>query len=120
MTDNTNISMNSMSDNAIVETISNFIKHHRLEQNKTQSQLATEAGINRSTLVEFEKGNRANMITFIQLLRALNLLHVINQFEIQQQLSPIQLAELEQSKRKRATKTKLPLTQRMKKNKSNW
>ena len=120
MTDNTNISMNSMSDNAIVETISNFIKHHRLEQNKTQSQLATEAGINRSTLVEFEKGKRANMITFIQLLRALNLLHVINQFEIQQQLSPIQLAELEQSKRKRATKTKLPLTQRMKKNKSNW
>ncbi len=120
MTDNTNISMNSMSDNAIVETISNFIKHHRLEQNKTQSQLATEAGINRSTLVEFEKGKRANMITFIQLLRALNLLHVIKQFEIQQQLSPIQLAELEQSKRKRATKTKLPLTQRMKKNKSNW
>lgn len=118
--DNTNISMNSMSDNAIVETISNFIKHHRLEQNKTQSQLATEAGINRSTLVEFEKGKRANMITFIQLLRALNLLHVIKQFEIQQQLSPIQLAELEQSKRKRATKTKLPLTQRMKKNKSNW
>ncbi len=118
--DNTNMSMNSMSDNAIVETISNFIKHHRLEQNKTQSQLATEAGINRSTLVEFEKGKRANMITFIQLLRALNLLHVIKQFEIQQQLSPIQLAELEQSKRKRATKTKLPLTQRMKKNKSNW
>jgi transcriptional regulator with XRE-family HTH domain len=120
MMDNTNMSMNSMSDNAIVETISNFIKHHRLEQNKTQSQLATEAGINRSTLVEFEKGKRANMITFIQLLRALNLLHVIKQFEIQQQLSPIQLAELEQSKRKRATKTKLPLTQRMKKNKSNW
>lgn len=120
MTDNANISINSMSDNAIVETISNFIKYHRLEQNKTQSQLATEAGINRSTLVEFEKGNRANMITFIQLLRALNLLHVIKQFEIQQQLSPIQLAELEQSKRKRASKTKLPLTQRMKKNKSNW
>lgn len=118
--DNSNISINFMSDNAIVETISNFIKHHRLEQNKTQSQLATEAGINRSTLVEFEKGKRANMITFIQLLRALNLLHVIKQFEIQQQLSPIQLAELEQSKRKRASKTKLPLTQRMKKNKSNW
>ncbi len=105
-----------MSDDAIVETISAFIKHHRLEQNKTQSQLAAEAGINRSTLVEFEKGQRANIITFIQLLRALNLLHVLKQFEVQQQLSPIQLAELEQSKRKRASKTKTV----SKKTKSNW
>ena len=84
MTDKNNIKANALSDNAIVETISAFIKHHRLEQNKTQTQLATEAGINRSTLVEFEKGQRANMITFIQLLRALNLLHILKQFEIQQ------------------------------------
>ncbi len=104
--DKANKHINAMSDNAIVETISAFIKHHRLEQNKTQSQLATEAGINRSTLVEFEKGKRANIITFIQLLRALDLLHVLKEFEIQQQLSPIQLAELEQAKRKRASKTK--------------
>ena len=116
MTDINNINTSAMSDNAIVETISAFIKHHRLEQNKTQTQLATEAGINRSTLVEFEKGQRANMITFIQLLRALNLLHVVKQFEIKQQLSPIQLAELDQSKRKRASKTKTPT----KKTKSNW
>ena len=114
--DNNNINVSSMSDNAIVETISAFIKHHRLEQNKTQSQLAAESGINRSTLVEFEKGKRANMITFIQLLRALNLLHVLKQFEIQQQLSPIQLAELEQAKRKRASKTKTVT----KKTKSDW
>lgn len=116
MTDNNNMHINAMSDDAIVETISAFIKHYRLEQNKTQSQLAAEAGINRSTLVEFEKGQRANMITFIQLLRALNLLHVVKQFEIQQQLSPIQLAELEQSKRKRASKTKTAT----KKTNSNW
>ena len=116
MTDNNDININAMSDNAIVETISAFIKHHRLEQNKTQSQLADEAGINRSTMVEFEKGQRANMITFIQLLRALNLLHVLKQFEIQQQLSPIQLAELEQSKRKRASKN----IQSTKKPKSDW
>lgn len=114
--DKTNINISAMSDNAILETISAFIKHHRLDQNKTQTQLAAEAGINRSTLVEFEKGQRANMITFIQLLRALNLLQVLKQFEVQQQLSPIQLAELEQSKRKRASKTKIVL----KKTKSNW
>ena len=108
--------INTMSDNAIVGTIGTFIKHHRLEQNKTQSQLAEEAGINRSTLVEFEKGMRSNIITFIQLLRALNLLHVMEQFKITTQISPIQLAEMEQAKRKRATKTK----KTSKKTKSNW
>lgn len=56
MTDKTNMKGRAMTDNAMVETISAFIKHHRLEQNKIQSQLATKAGINRSTLVEFEKG----------------------------------------------------------------
>lgn len=108
--------INTMSDDAIVRSIGAYIKHHRLEQNKTQSSLAEEAGINRSTLVEFEKGMRVNIITFIQLLRALNLLHVMEQFKITPQLSPIQLAELQQAKRKRASKTKKAI----KKNKSNW
>lgn len=107
--------INSLSDNAIVGMMGRFIKHHRLEQNKTQAQLAEEAGINRSTLVEFEKGMRANIITFIQLLRALNLLYVLKQFQIQPQISPIQMAEIEQSKRKRASAKKT-----IKKNKSSW
>ena len=106
----------TLSDDAIVATIGAFIKHHRLEQNKTQGQLSEEAGINRSTLVEFEKGMRSSMITFIQLLRALNLLYVLDQFKIIPQISPIQLAEMEQAKRKRASKTKTSI----KKNKSNW
>lgn len=94
-----------LSDTAIIGIMGTFIKHHRLEQNKTQSQLAWEAGINRSTLVEFEKGNGANLMTLIQLLRALKLLQVLKQFEVQLQLSPIQVAEMEQNKRKRASKT---------------
>ena len=73
---------------------------------KSQSQLAEEAGINRSTLSEIEKGKRFNVITLIQLLRALNLLDVLQQFQAQQQLSPIRLAKLEQAKRKRAAKKK--------------
>jgi DNA-binding XRE family transcriptional regulator len=114
--DQTNIKWAAMSDNAILATIGAFIKYHRLEQNKTQSQLAKEAGINRWTLVEFEKGMRFNSITLIQLLRALNLLSVMEQFKIVSQLSPIQLAEMEQQKRKRAAKTKKTI----KKTKSDW
>lgn len=105
-----------MSDDAIVANLGEFIKHHRLEQNKTQSQVAEQAGINRLTLIEFERGKRISIITFIQLLRALNFLHMLEQFKINPQLSPIQLAEMEQAKRKRATRTK----KTSKKTKSNW
>ncbi len=109
-------SPNSKSDIAILKDIGAFIKHHRLEQNKSQGQLAVEAGINRSTLSEFEKGMPANILTLIQVLRALNLLHITKQFEVHQQISPIQLAEMEKAKRKRAAKTKKATA----KTKSRW
>jgi transcriptional regulator with XRE-family HTH domain len=98
--------LESMSDNALVERLGLFIKHHRLQQNKTQSQLAEEAGINRSTLNAFERGMRSNIITLIQLLRALDQLQVLQAFEISPQISPILLAEMEHAYRKRASKKK--------------
>lgn len=105
--DKTNIIRPAMSNNAILEIMGSFIRHHRLNQNKTQSQLANDAGINRSTLFEFEQGRGGNLISLIQLLRALNQLHALDQFEVQQnELSPIQLAELAQAKRKRASRIK--------------
>ena len=96
----------AISDAAIVQSLGEFIRHHRLEQNKTQHQLAREAGINRSTLVEFEHGSPTTIMTLVRLLRVLNLLHVLDRFEVTPQISPIQLAELEQSQRKRASKAK--------------
>ena len=102
--DNSNNIWQSMSDHAIIENIVSFIKHHRLEQNKTQAQLAYEAGINRSTLTLIESGKVGSLLTLIQLLRALNQLNVLYQFQIKTQLSPIQLARLEEVKRKRAVR----------------
>jgi transcriptional regulator with XRE-family HTH domain len=94
------------SDHHILKELGEFIKHNRLQQNKTQQLLAKEAGINRSTLSEFEQGKRSNTITFIQLLRALNILNVLEVFKIEEQISPLQLAKLEKKKRKRARKVK--------------
>ena len=102
--DKTNINNTGMSDNAIAQRLGLFIKHHRLDQNKTQSQLAKEAGMNRSTVFEFEHGRGGNLVSFIQLLRSLNQLSLLEQFEITQQISPLQLAEMEHAKRKRASK----------------
>jgi transcriptional regulator with XRE-family HTH domain len=106
----------TLSDAAIVAEMGAFVKHHRLALNKTQSQLAEEAGVSRSTIVDFENGMRANIITLVQLLRALRQMHVLNEFKVKIQPSPIQLAEMDLSKRKRASKSKV----KSKKRKSDW
>jgi DNA-binding XRE family transcriptional regulator len=94
----------AMSDAALMKSMGSFIKHHRLEQNKTQMMLAEEAGINRATLSSIEKGVNSNIITYIQLLRAMELLHLLQVFQVEQQISPIQLARREKLSRKRASR----------------
>jgi transcriptional regulator with XRE-family HTH domain len=105
MSDNSYNNYLALSDNAVLEKLGTYIKHHRLSQNKTQQQLATEAGINRTTLLDLEQGQRANLLTFIQILRALHLLDTLKSFEIETQISPILLAEMQQKYRKRASKS---------------
>jgi transcriptional regulator with XRE-family HTH domain len=90
------------SDISLLKTLGAFIRYHRVRQNKSQSQLAGEAGIVRSTLSLFERGENTSILVFIQLLRALKLLHMLQAFEIREELSPLQLAKIEQSRRIRA------------------
>jgi len=92
----------SMSDAALLTTIGQFIQETRLQQNKTQSQVAIAAGINRTTLSQVEQGNGGTLITLIQILRALEQLPVLKVFEIEKKISPLQLARLELKKRRRA------------------
>ncbi len=113
---NTNIEWLSKSDKSIVSIIGEYIKHHRLIQNKTQANIAEVAGINRWTMSKIENGEPISLISLIQILRALNLLDVLNIFKIQTQLSPLALAKLEKQKRQRASKD----DDRNKENKSEW
>jgi len=97
---------NAMSDNQIARQIGEFVKHHRMTQNKTQATLAKNAGISRSTLSLLERGETVTIATLIQVLRVLDQLQVINGFTIIQQPSPLLLARAEKGKRKRATSPK--------------
>jgi len=103
MMDKDNINIKMASDLSLLEDIGNFIRQQRLEQDKTQSQLAEEAGICRSTLVELEQGKRSNTITLIQVLRALSKLEVFENFRKSAKVSPLLLAKLERESRKRAS-----------------
>lgn len=92
----------AMSDPAAIEVLGAFIRKTRLMQNRTQQEVSEAAGINRSTLVQLEKGNGGTMLSFIQILRALRQLQLLEIFEVKQELSPLQLAEIEKKKRQRA------------------
>ena len=94
----------SMSDLAITKTIGQFVKHHRLLQNKTQNEVAQSANISRSTLSLLERGRTVTLATFIQVIRVLELLQVFEQFKITPTISPLQIAREDQQKMKRASK----------------
>jgi transcriptional regulator with XRE-family HTH domain len=106
MTENSYKNWTAMSDKVLLKHIGDFIKYHRMEQNKTQDTLATEAGISRSTLSLLERGESVTLLTLIQVLRMLDQLQVMDTFRIEKQISPIQLARMEQKKRKRVREKK--------------
>jgi transcriptional regulator with XRE-family HTH domain len=92
-----------MSDKALAMQIGAFIKHQRMEQNKTQDVLANTAGISRSTLSLLERGETVTLATLLQVLRVLDQLHVMEAFKIQQIMSPLILAKMEKNRRTRAS-----------------
>lgn len=92
---------NAISDDGIARQIGEFIKHHRIQQNKTQEMLAKDAGISRSTLSLLERGETVTVATLIQVLRVLDQLQVFDGFTIIRQPSPLLLAKYEQKKRQR-------------------
>lgn len=104
--ENSDINTYSKSDLYYLSVIGDYVRSSRISQNKTQSELAEEAGINRTTLGQLEKGNPVNVLSLVQVLRALKKLHLLSEMEIKPQLSPLQLAAIEQKQRQRAGRQK--------------
>jgi transcriptional regulator with XRE-family HTH domain len=106
MNDKSYIEWKAMSDKSLMETIGNFIHTNRLNQNKSQDQVAADAGISRSTLSLLERGEKVRIDSLIQVLRVLDLLYVMDIFKIQDQISPIEYARLKRKERKQASPRK--------------
>ena len=91
-----------MSDKALVETMGTFVKYHRLNQNKTQSNVSKDAGISRSTLSLLERGEKISLSSLMQVLRVLDLLYMMDVFKVDNEISPIEYVKLQKNKRQRA------------------
>lgn len=102
MTEKSFTELMSMSDKALAEYLGKFVRHHRMEQNKTQDELSKAAGISRSTLSLLERGETVTVTTLIQVLRVLDQLAVLSAFEVVETISPLALAKLQKEKRQRA------------------
>ena len=94
----------SMSDNDLSKAIGSFVKHHRLNQNRTQNQVSEDADISRSTLSLLEKGKPVKLNSLIKVLRVLELLYIMDIFKIETETSPIEYAKLQKKARKQRAK----------------
>jgi len=99
---NTNINWVELSDSSIVAQIGNFVKKNRLQQNITQAKLAEMAGLNRWTISQLENGESVTLTSLIQILRTLDLLNALSQFEVIDEISPLEYAKLKKKEKTRA------------------
>jgi transcriptional regulator with XRE-family HTH domain len=102
----TNINYTQLSDGAIVAHIGSFVKHTRIKQNKTQAQLAKMSGLNRWTLSQIENGESITLSSLLQILRALDCLYVLDQFNYSEEISPLEYAKLKKQQTKERVRNK--------------
>jgi transcriptional regulator with XRE-family HTH domain len=108
MMENTNIKWHELSDNALQTMIGQFIQQSRIRQNKSQQEVANAAGINRSTLSQIENGRGGTLLSLIQILRVLDQISFLKNFQVEEKVSPLYLAKMEMKKRRRTRKTNDP------------
>ncbi len=96
-----------MSDKAIIETICKSIKQLRLNKNVSQEDLSQMSGVNRVTISRLENGQAINLMTMIQLLRALEQLHLLSDLNVQPEISPILIMEQQLKWRKKASSPRI-------------
>lgn len=97
------ISWQSMADPVIVEVIGNNLKQMRLNKNLTQIQLANLSGLGRATISCMESGRAATTLTIVQVLRALGKFDILNAFNEDAILSPLQMLRMKKRQRRRAS-----------------
>ena len=90
-----------MTDKAITQELAQRIEQLRLEQNKTQQQVADAIGISRVSYGKLEAGE-AKFVNVIATLRVLGQLQQFENFLPDSTFSPIEMLKMKGKKRQRA------------------
>ena len=92
-------------DLEVLQEMGARLRAYRLQRNLAQSDLATSAGVNRTTIRDIEAGKDSQLSTLVKLLRALGKLEDIDAFLPKPSVSPIQLMKSQGKPRQRARKS---------------
>jgi transcriptional regulator with XRE-family HTH domain len=108
------------SDDAAIALLGERLAKHRLSQNRTQAQLAKEAGVSKRTLVRLESGLSTQLTNLVRILRALDLLKNWDNLVPAPMASPLEQLRTQGSQRKRASRRRKPAKERPAKNAWSW
>ncbi len=103
MPENNTIDWTNLSNPAMLREIGRLLKTMRLKRNLTQEEVSEKAGLDRTTVVQLEKGRSATLLTFIQILRVLERLDALDGLQEAVETSPLQAAKLLAKTRMRAS-----------------
>ena len=98
------MSFYSATDQSILAEIGDRIRRRRLDRNLSQGDVAERAGLDRTTVGALEREGRATLLSFVQVLRALDALDELDGFLPAQGPSPLELAKLQGKQRQRASR----------------
>jgi transcriptional regulator with XRE-family HTH domain len=93
---------NENSDKAVLDELGARLARTRLEQNVSQEQLATAAGVSKSTVERIETGREVKLTSLVRILRALGRLELLDRLLPEPLPSPIERARLQGRRRQRA------------------
>jgi len=91
----------NLTDAAVLAELGRRLERHRLERNRTQAELAADAGIGQATVQRAERGESVQLTSLIKLLRALDLLAGLDLLVPESIELPIAQLEREQRRRRR-------------------
>jgi putative transcriptional regulator len=92
----------SMRDEAILALLGERLARYRLDRNRTQAEMADEAGVSRRSIYKAESGQVVTTAVLIRLLRAYGLLERLDLLVPEPPVSPIALLEAKGRQRQRA------------------
>lgn len=98
---------NEMNDNEILQKIGAKLRELRLEQNIKQKEIADRCGLSNFSISQMETGHNTSLLSFVQVLRALNRLDMLDSFLQKKELDPLVYEEFllsQQPKRKRVSR----------------
>lgn len=96
------VDFNLASPDQISASLGEQLANIRLSQNRTQEQVAVEAGISRATLARLERGQGVSLDTFIRILMALKLQAHLEHFLPDYSIRPLDRVALAGRERQRA------------------